>query len=356
MAALLSLLCVLVLTACDGDEHETDETRAMEDELGRLDGVVEASVRYFDEDDDWLSIDLDLGNGRQAAAVPPLAHAVRSSVEASDYRDNDLIATIAWTDGEHEREMNAYGPARTLGALSNEVAAMTLLERHDFERVLLNVSDNATYARYAREIDITVPVNTPGRAFVRLYDILRTQLPDQGQETRFSLAYDDWETEPGHRRRFVALSSAAPELVDRADALLRSPVPEGWRGGTDLGVSVDGVGTAPQDQYLSLRMALEPTELRDADARTLEDRADDAAIMEPAHHLAETMATPVGRAMYDLTVANDAGYVEVAAFYSANCAQAWADDSGRSRAVWKTWVVAGGEPEDGATATHCPDA
>lgn len=363
MALLVAaLLAVATLAGCAAGAStvENATTQDLQTTLAAQPGVHDARVRHHPGDHEYVSINLELAPGTHALATAPVIDATRGAVETSDYRDQELMVTLAWGDDERRLGLYAHGPAPFLGALSNEVRAMAVLEQHGFERTMLTVSDTAVDARYTRRIDVTLPSGTPGRALGRVREALVVQLPDTGQETEVSVAsYDDHDRDRPTGSRALSIPAGAPaELVSLADAYLRAPMPDGWPGGAaDVRVSANGHGPELADWYVSVDVTVSPNALWGTPESDLADHAGDDVVMEVAHHAARAAAAPGADAFVDVYLESRDGHVEVGGFYSGDCAEAWQDGSGRSRELWRTWVEAGGEPrQDGATATQCPDA
>ena len=134
---------------------------------------------------------------------------------------------------------------------------------------------------------MALPPGTPGRAYVRLYEALRTQLPDDGAATTFEVRTRDADGAPRHDRTFSATSVSEPELLASADAVLRSPVPEGDGIAYRVGVDLSGHRPGVDGQYQSMNLVLRP-----AGDESVEELLDSPEILERGHHLAETMAAP----------------------------------------------------------------
>lgn len=356
-----ALLAVLALTACDAGAGPVEDaiTQDLQETLAGVPGVVDARVRHHPGDHEYVSISMDLRPGTHALAAAPVIDATQGAVESSEYQDLELMVTLGWGDDDRHLDMYSHGPAPMLGALSNEVRAMAVLEQHQFERTSLSVSDSALDAQYRRAIDVTLPADAPSRALNRVREGLVAQLPDTQQETDLAVRYyGDHDRDRPTDTRSLSVPAEAPEaLVSLADAYLRDPVPEGWSGATDVYVSVNGYGTDLEDWYVSVDVSVAPQALWDTSDGDLDDHAGDDVVMEVARHTARTVALPGTDVFLDVRLASRAGSAEVAGFYSGDCGEAWDDGSGRSRDLWRTWVEAGGEPsEDGATATECPDA
>ncbi|MPV36749.1 hypothetical protein [Georgenia subflava] len=352
-------LLALGLAACDDTTTQDGSTTALEDRLASIPDVEDARVRLQTGGDGYVSLQLGLTPGARAGQVTPVVQATKAAVEASEHVDTELIVYIDWVDGERSYEMGMMGQVRLLGALGNEVPAMAELMQHDFGSTRVWVDEyGEDGAQYGRDIDVTVTPGTPDRALVRIFHALHAQLPDQQQSTRFDISYHDYSADGPRDGRRVGIDARAPApVVAAVDRIMRSPEPRGWDGATDLSVSTGGYGADPADWYVSVHARLTPADLADAPEDELADRAGDDVVTAAAEHLAEALVMDGPEAMLDVTLASAEGHADVGGFYSASCAEAWEDESGRSRQLWEAWVGAGGQPtQDGATATECPDA
>ncbi|WP_345038219.1 hypothetical protein [Georgenia daeguensis] len=361
VVALAAALTVAAgLTACEptGQPTEDANTAELQDQLAAVPGVTQSRVRHSPGDYEYLSIDLELGAGTHALATAPVIEVTQDLVEGSEYRDTELMVSLRWGEDDQDLRMYAHGPSAMLSALSNETRAMAVLEQHGFEETTLSVSDTAVDAQYRRSIDVGLGPGTPGRALNRVREAVATQLPDAQQETDLSVRYyGEYDPDRPTDTRSLRVPAAAPdEIVALADAYLRQPVPVGWAGATDVHVSVSGSGADVAGWYISVDVTVAPESLWSTPEGDLESHAGDDVVMDVGHHAARTVVPTVADMFLDLRLESADGYVDVAGFYSADCAAAWEDGSGRSRALWRTWVEAGGRPDDGATATECPDA
>ena len=360
VALAAALTAAVGLTACEPTARPTEDatTAELQDQLAALPAVTQSRVRHSPGDYEYVSIDLDLDAGTHALATAPVIDATRDLVEDSQYRDTELMVSLSWGEDDRRLDLYAHGQASILSALSNETRAMAVLEQHGFEESSLTVSDSAVDAQYRRSIDVALSSGAPGRALNRVRQALATQLPDTRQETDLSVRYyGDHDPDRPSDSRSLRVPAAAPdELVAVADAYLRQPVPAGWPGATDVHVSVSGAGADLAAWYVSVDVTVAPAALWSTPEGDLEDHAGDDVVMDVGHHAARTVAAAGVDTFLDLRLESGDGFVDVGGFYSADCAEAWDDKSGRSRALWTTWVEAGGQPEGGATATECPDA
>jgi hypothetical protein len=360
VALVAALTAAAGLSACEPTARPTEDatTAELQEQLAAVPGVTQSRVRHSPGDYEYVSIDLDLDAGTHALAAAPVIDATQDLVEGSEYRDTELMVSLSWGEDDRDLDMYAHGPSTMLSALSNETRAMAVLEQHGFQESSLSVSDSAVDAQYRRSIDVALSFGAPGRALNRVREALATQLPDAQQETDLSVRYyGDYDPDRPSDTRSLRIPAAAPdELVALADAYLRQPVPTGWTGGTDVHVNVSGFGADLAGWYISVDVTVAPEALWSTPEGDLESHAGDDVVMDVGHHAARTVVPTGADTFLDLRLQSADGLVDVAGFYSADCAEAWDDDSGRSRALWRTWVEAGGEPDDGATATECPDA
>lgn len=360
VALAAALTAAAGLTACEPSALPTEDatTAELQEQLAAVPGVAQSRVRHSPGDHEYLSIDLDLDAGTHALATAPVIDATRELVEGSGYRDTDLIVSLGWGEEDRRLDLYAHGPATMLGALSDETRAMAVLEQHGFEGASITVSDSAVDARYRRSIDVALGPGAPGRALNRVREALATQLPDTRQRTDLAVrSYGDHDPDRPTDSRSLRVPADAPaELVALADTYLRRPVPAGWSGGSDVHVNVSGFGADLTGWYISVDVTVAPHALWSTPEGELESRAGDDVVMSVGHHAARSVV-PAGADLFlDLRLESSDGLVDVAGLYSADCAEAWDDESGRSRALWRTWVAAGGAPDGGATATDCPDA